>query len=476
MKPSSQFNRIRLSISARLTLWYGLTLFILLSVFALFCYSTFHYSVHRDYDRHLTHEQRELMQYVRHDGTQPSFASLGELRSVAYQTDGIYGTYVRLVSTTGEELYRSPNLLSHTVLPFKAPRNVREFSVSRVWDDKPSRTLFTPLYDDNKTLSGWLEITGIEWSLHQELTTLGRALILGIIVSMVFSIGGGYLLARGALRPVAALTDSVKRIRATDLAARLPTGPGVRDELTDLAETFNEMIGRLESSFNRERRFTSNAAHELLTPLTTLRNTIDVTLARARDPIKYQQTLKTALVDVDQMSDTVKSLLRLSQAERLAGQPGHVVNLSKVVDAYVQRFESRIPAPPNKLSHQIQQDLFVTGDATLLREALDNLIENSQKYSPSDSNIDLKLDRVGVNARLRVSDDGIGFSATEANQLFDRFYRADSSSVGAQAGSGLGLTIVRTIVQSYGGTITAHSDGPNSGSTFEVLIPLVEST
>ncbi len=165
---------IRLSISTRLTLWYGTTLFLLLSVFTVFCYSSFHVSLHRDYDRHLTHEERELAQYVRLEDGQPKFAPLSELRSVAYQTDGTYGTYVRLFSAGGETLYTSPNWAGHQSLAVAIPGTAEQKTVSRTWEDKPARSRYAPLLDDDGSLAGWLEVTGFEWSLHQELRRLGR--------------------------------------------------------------------------------------------------------------------------------------------------------------------------------------------------------------------------------------------------------------------------------------------------------------
>lgn len=466
---------MRQSISTRLTLWYGLTLLILMSLFAIFCYTNFHISLHRDFDRHLTHEQRELMQFVRMGETQPAFASLDDLRSVAYQTDGIYGTYVRLFSRGGKELYRSPNFQGHRVLPAHLPEEAREQTISRDWEGKPSRTRYTPLARQDGTLTGWLEVTGFEWSLHQELARLGRVLIIGIVLSVLLAIAGGFLLARRALRPVAALTDAANEIKATDLSARLPTQFGVRDELTDLAETFNSMIERLEASFNRERRFSANAAHELLTPLTTMRSSVEVVLRKERDAAKYQKTLGTILVDVDEMSETVRGLLKLSKAERLAELPRKPVDVSRLSRDHTERFQGRATGQGVQLQLCVEPDVLVMGDASHLGEVLDNLIDNALKYTPKGGRITLEVEGDEHEARLRVSDTGVGFSPEQGEQLFDRFYRADTSMVQSQSGSGLGLTVVQTIVHAYGGAISARSEGLHQGSTFEVHFPHVDA-
>ncbi|WP_457651435.1 sensor histidine kinase [Rhodocaloribacter sp.] len=465
---------LRLSISTRLTLWYGLTLLVLMSLFALYCYSNFHLSLHRDFDRHLEHETNEFLSYVRLEGERPALASLGNLHSVAYQTDGIYGTFIRLFSPEGDELYRSPNFQGHDPLPVSLPRMPREESKSIVWQEKPTRVRYVPLVAGDGVLKGWLEVAGFEWSLHQELYRLGRALFGGIILSVLLAIAGGYLLARRALRPVAALTGAAKEIRATDLGARLPEDFGVRDELSDLARTFNGMIERLEASFKRERRFSSNAAHELLTPLTTMRNSVEVALRRARDAETYQRTLRTVLMDAEEMSETVRGLLQLSQAERLAEMPREPVELCELSREHLRRFEDRAAEKAIRLEIFAEKECFVSADAVRMGEVLDNLLDNAIKYTPPGGSVCLEVEGDDREVRLRLTDTGVGFPPEQAGHLFDRFFRADTSEVQAERGSGLGLAIVQTIVHAYGGSITARSEGPHRGSTFEVRLPRLD--
>lgn len=464
--------RLRLSISKRLTLWYGLTLLILLSLFAFFCYASFHRSLHRDFDRHLTHEKMQILPFIRLDGPQPAFAPTSALRSVAYQTDGIYGTYVRLLTVDGGVLYRSPNFEKHDSLAVQLPESPIETAMSREWEAKPSRTIYTPLTGPQNVLLGWLEVTGYEWSLHQELHRLARTLLLGIIISVVFAIAGGFMLARRALRPVAALTGAANEIRATDLSARLPSRFGIQDELSDLADTFNAMIARLEASFTRERRFTANAAHELLTPLTTMRNGVEVALRRERDPAAYREVLRTLLVDIDEMSDTVHGLLQLAQAEGLNDLPRVPVELGRLVAEHVARFRERAQGQDQRLHVDVEPGVCVMADAGMLGEVVDNLIDNALKYTPQGGSIDVQVAAAGDEARLTVSDTGVGFEPEQASQVFDPFFRADTAEVQARAGSGLGLAIVETIVRAYGGVASARSSGRNKGSVFEIRLKL----
>ncbi len=468
---------MKLSISTRLTLWYGLTLFVLLSLFAFTAYVFFRQGLHEDFDRHLAHERHMLSPFIRIENGAPVFTSLSDLRSVAYQTDGVYGTYVRLLSREGAVLYQSPNLHAHAALPVQIPAQLpaggRAVSVSRLWEGQPLRSHYVPLPDAGGAVAGYLEVSGLEWSMQQELARLGQALAVGILLSVLLAIGSGYLMARRALRPVSTLTEAARGIQIANPGARLPARFGVHDELTVLAETFNEMIARLEASFQRERRFTSNAAHELLTPLTTIRNGMEILLRRERAPEVYREKVHATLADVDEMIAKVRGLLQLSRVERLADAPHAPIDLGALARKHLDRFRERAAANAVLLEADIAEQVFVKADAVHLGEVVDNMVDNALKYTPEGGRAEIAVSAAEGWAVLAVSDTGVGFPPEAAEQLFDRFYRADAPEVQAHAGSGLGLSIVKAIVELYGGALSAHSAGPRRGSRFEVRLPLL---
>ncbi len=463
-----------LPISLRLTLWYGLTLLLLLSAFAVFCYTGFHLALHRDFDRHLTHEQRELLPFVTVDENGPRFEELGELTSVAYRSEGVYGTYVRLLTPDGEVRYQSPNFDGYPPLPVALPAEAVETSESITWNGLPARTRYVPLRTSgaDTPLLGWLELTGFEWSLHQELHRLRFTLILGVLLSVAFALGAGWWLARRTLRPVSTMTEAAGRMGARDLSARLPADFGTRDELTELAETFNGLLDRLERSVERERRFTANAAHELLTPLATLRSEAEVALRRERAAPDYRDALGRLLLDVERMTATVQGLLQLARADALSKRPEDRLDLSALVEDRVGRARTHAAGRGVALHADVAPGIVISAQAPPLAEVVDNLLSNAVKYTPTGGRIDLRLDHGDRAALLTVSDTGAGFSGVEADRLFDRFYRSDDAAVQAEPGSGLGLSIVRAIVEGYGGHIEARSEGPGRGGLFVVRLPL----
>ena len=486
--------RFPLPISVRLALFYGLTLLLLLSGFAVFCYTGFHLALHRDFDRHLTHEQRELLPFVTAGPDGPAFEGLSELTSVAYQTDGVYGTYVRLLTPEGAVRYRSPNFENHEALPVKLSGS-DEHSVSRTWDGLPARTRYVPLREGGPLregrpprvgdaaagpLVGWLEVTGFEWSRHQELERLARTLALGVLISVCFALVGGWWLARRTLRPVAAMTEAARQMGAAEgpgaLAARLPADFGPRDELTELAETFNGLLARLEAAALRERRFTANAAHELLTPLATLQSEAEVALRREREGPAYRETIRNLLLDAERMTATVQGLLQLARAETIVKREEDRLDLSALVGERAERARARAEAGGVSLEVRAEPGVVVSAERSQLVEVVDNLLSNALKYTPPGGRVEVEL-RHGPSALgggaavLRVSDTGAGFEPGEAELLFDRFYRSDRAEVQAEPGSGLGLAIVQAIAEAYGGTARAESAGPGQGATFEVRLP-----
>lgn len=465
---------LRLSISTRLTLWYGLSLLLLLSVFVIFLYTSFHVSLHHDFERQLQRDETRLQEAVRIAHGEPVLQEDEALHSVAIQTDGVAGAYVRLLSASGEVLYSSPNFGGHARFIPSPPDEVAPVVVGRTWQRTPARSRYAPLTDTRGQHVGWLEVTRLESALHDELHRLRWLLALGILLGAALAIGSGYGLARRALRPVAAITGAAQEIQADALGQRIPEEFGVRDELTDLAETLNALLERLDASFERERRFRADAAHEMFTPISALQSEIDVALMRPRAPGYYQETLSTLRGHVRRLADLVEGLLLLSRAEAGDHAEGKQTDVSAVAQDLLRRFRAVADTRGVRLAGELSPGVHAAADPAHLEAVTDILLDNAIKYTPPDGTVTVSTCVEGSDAVLRVRDTGIGFSDAEASRLFDRFYRADAQQVQQSRGSGLGLSIAKAIVEVYGGEITSRSSGRDHGSTFEVHLPLAE--
>ncbi len=465
-----------LPISARLALWYGLTLFLLLSAFAVFCYLGYYAAAHRSFDRHLAHELGTVAPLVAAGPDGIDAGALDRSAAVATRLQGPSGTYVRVLDADGRVVYRSPNVAGRPPLPVALPSGREPVTVGRAWAGEPARSLVAPVRDGGR-LAGYVEVTGYEWARDQELRELAWLLAGGVLLSVLFALGAGWWLARRALQPVAVLTDAAGRLAASGaaLGARLPSDFRTRDELTALAETFNGLLGRLEASVARERRFTANAAHELLTPLATLRSEAEVALRRERDAPAYREVLERVVEDAAEMAATVRGLLQLARAEALARTPEARLDLGALVRQRAERVRAEAEAKGLALTVETADGVLVAAEPAPLAEVVDNLVQNAVKYTPPGGAVRVALDHDGPPgdgvAEIVVSDTGAGFGADEAERLFDRFFRSDAPEVQAEAGSGIGLAVVRAVAAGYGGAVEAESPGPGRGATFRVTLP-----
>ncbi len=464
----------RLSISKKLAFWYGLSLFVMLSLFGYFLYETFHNSIHHNYDRHLRFEAEQLLSYI-HTGDSLSIDLTGYSRNAALESGVEYGTYVRLYNKHDSLIYKSPNFAeAKQALTTELPDRPEEYSFSSQWQDLPARTLFYPIMNESNEFCGWLEVTGFEWTLHEELSRFRQYLLVLIAISVAFSILGGYWLSRRALTPVASINEAAKSITATDLDKRIPVNYQVKDELTDLAETFNMMLNRLQKGFEREKRFTSDAAHELMTPLSSMRSDAEIMLRKPRSKEEYQETIQRMLTEVRKMSEMVHLLLQLSRVESVHRSKPDTVNISRITEAVVDQHREDADRKEITVQTQIDPELQVQAHGAYIEEVLNNLLENAVKYTPEGGQVTIQLQRSSGKAVIHLSDTGIGFDEETKKHLFERFYRADESEVQEQTGSGLGLPLVKAIVELYGGRIRAYSEGEGKGSTFVVELPLAE--
>ncbi len=462
----------RWSIASRIATLFGGILLLILGIFSISIYNLFHWSLHENFDQHLRHEAMQLLPYIRMDSLQ---MTVPVEHLPALQATGMHGTYVRLLTLDGQVRFASANLATYEhTLPVQLPDTPYPTALSRTWTDLPLRTLLIPVQDARGALRGWLEVSGFEWNAHAELKRLKGLLLLAVLSAVLLSLAGGYLLARQALAPVARITEAARNIQARALDQRLPVPAAPRDELTELAETFNQMLDRLEEGFTRERRFIANAAHELLTPLTILRSNLDIGLRRPRKTEAYQTLLRQTRDEIIRLSASVRQLLKLSRISGADHRTAEEIDLGTLYTRLLVPFQQQAAENRIHLSWDLPPGLVFHGHSTLLGEILSNLLGNALKYTPAGGRIHVRLYQQSDMLVLSVEDTGMGFSEEVRERLFERFYRTTEAEQRAE-GTGLGLSIVQAIVEHYGGIVEAWSPGPGKGSRFTVFLPLPDN-
>ena len=302
-------------------------------------------------------------------------------------------------------------------------------------------------------------------------------LIIGSLLTMAVALAGGFWLADRAMRPVNTITQAARTIGETDLSRRLNMKS--KDELGELANTFDAMLARLQAAFERQRQFVADASHELRTPLTIVNLETSRALASPRTPQEYQHALSIIHSENDFMSSLVNDLLTLARMD--AGQTTIEKNPVDLSDVAVETLERLTPlASRNGVTLEAGNlpEARILGDRKYLLQMVSNLVENAIKYTTGDhKRVCVETGTADGSAWIQVSDNGPGIAAEHLPHLFDRFYRVDKSRTregdaqtepGTQAGSGLGLSIVQWIGQVHGGEVKVEST-PGVGTTFKAV-------
>lgn len=312
----------------------------------------------------------------------------------------------------------------------------------------------TPLTNNQRVLRGYtLFVVGF----------IPAALILGSWL--------GWYMAGRALTPVLAVAQAAQRISGSNLSLRIPTRQA-DDELDYLILTFNRMIDRLEASFRQMKQFSADVSHELRTPLTAIRGQLEVALFTAKTTEQYRDAMVNALQDVDRLTQIVRALLLLSQAE--SGQltlQKSPLDLSEVVRDLVEQFQIPAEAEGVRLVSEVPPQCPAEVDRVQIERMLTNLLSNAVKFTPR-GQVRVELRSLGASVEMVVEDTGCGIPSEYLPHIFDRFYRVPGSGTapGPDQGLGLGLSFVAWIVKAHHGTIDVQSR-PGKGTRFTIELP-----
>jgi heavy metal sensor kinase len=313
-----------------------------------------------------------------------------------------------------------------------------------------------------------------------QLQRLAVSLTLSSLLILLFAFAGGYWLADRAMKPVQSIVQAARSISESDLSRRLNLKR--EDEIGELADTFDGMLGRLEAAFERQRQFTADASHELRSPLTLIELEASRLLARQHSPQEYEKALRLIQSENERMSHLVNELLLLARLD--AGKAALHVEVIDLSDVVVEATERLSPLAQDRgvtLKTGALEECPVRAERLYLENLLTNLVENAIKYTRTDdAQVLVETGSQALNGEVwrlvRVSDNGPGIPEEHLPHIFDRFYRLDKARTaqveeGDQvSGTGLGLAIASSIAQAYGGKIDVESKA-GEGTTFTVWLP-----
>lgn len=310
-----------------------------------------------------------------------------------------------------------------------------------------------------------------EAEIDRVLRTLLGLLVAGCIACLAAVVAAAWVLASRALSPVDQITRTAARIAASGQSTERVRAPTRLDEVGRLAATFNQMLAAIDAGQATQRRFVSDASHELRAPLTTIRGNADLLLIDSNiPPEERRDALEDISTEAARLTRLVDGLLALARSDAGALQPPEPLALHELVASSIERIDRRL-APGPRVSLGRCEPAVVLAVPDRLEQLLIILLENALKYTPADGLIVGTLETARGLAYLRVRDTGIGIAPEDLPHIFERFYRADPARTRGQPGSGLGLAIARTIVEESGGRIAVASE-PGRGTSFTIQLPL----
>jgi signal transduction histidine kinase len=277
-----------------------------------------------------------------------------------------------------------------------------------------------------------------------------------LIAAIAILAGGG--IARRGLAPLDRIATLASEIEARDLSRRIALPRG-SDELARLGATFDRMLDRLQSAFDRERRFTSDASHELRAPLSVIRAEADLALRAERTPDEYKRALETIAAEADALEALTRDLLAAARSGSESEDVSGPVDLTLVASAVAQRVGVLSGARSVRVEGTGGAAAVIRGNRALLERAILSVLHNALKYSPESGSVHIHVAAERPRAELTIRDDGPGFSPLALEHAFDRFWRDDEAR--SREGSGLGLSLAKTIVERYGGTIDLANAEPH---------------
>ncbi|MBS1806609.1 MAG: heavy metal sensor histidine kinase [Acidobacteria bacterium] len=471
------------SVRTRLTLWYVGVLALVLLGFSLGVYALLARNLHQRLEaglRGTTEAIAAMIERERAEGESAAEAAKSAIEELHYPQQGLAvydGRRQLLVAKpagSGVEAPSPPeNLTPSSQITYQtipATQKNDEDGIRVAWQ----RVSLTAARNEY-----WIVVAQPLESIAEELEQLREIFYLAVPLALLVAGLGGWWLARQSLASVVAMSEQARRIGAENLGQRLLVA-NPRDELGQLAATFNELLGRLHNAFDQQRQFMADASHELRTPLYVIRTATAVTLEQPqRAETEYREALAIVEAQTQRLTRIVEDMFILARAD--AGQ-----RELQVTDFYLDELlaatvlAARVLAERKGVGLELQAaESLYRGDEGLLRQMLLNLLDNAIKHTPAGGAVMVHLLTTQTACEITVTDTGAGIPAAAQSHIFERFYRVDKarsrSENGKGSGAGLGLAIARWIAEAHHGTLRLkRSDA--SGSVFVVALPAFSLT
>jgi signal transduction histidine kinase len=317
--------------------------------------------------------------------------------------------------------------------------------------------------------SGQCLLVGDDWGLIEDYGSVILKVFLWVsALSLTLAVAGGLILSGEFLKRIESITRTAEAIIEGDMQRRIPRR-AAPDDLDRLAATLNRMLDRTSHLMDSLKHLSNNIAHDLRTPLGRLRRTLDGALEKEAEPWEYRLALEQGVAEVDAILEMFVAMLRIAQIESGNRRSGFTrFDLSSVVADICESFAPSFEEDGKCVVEEIEPDLWIMGDQELVTLSLANLLENAHLHTPPGTRVTVSLKRLGMMVELSVADDGLGVPEAARAQIFQRFFRLESSRT--TAGNGLGLSIVAAVADLHAAELSAKDNAP--GLKIDISFPV----
>ncbi len=454
---------LRFNITFKLTVGYAIRLLFLIGFLFFAIYVSFSYYLYYEAGQDLKEDIRYIAEIAQTENTYdtPTISNYVAFKNVDYY---VYDQNYTLLFSSDDE-----------TLAFDYALADSEYSLSTFPNFPNIFETDTILLEGDK-----LYYVALRSDMTIETNTIEATFPIGFVLSLVLvltSIRSAQKMAKKHMKPILSMTEDVKDMSANNLNTRLNVS-GTKDELKDLAFTFNQMLDDIQKSYEREKQFVSDASHELRTPIAVIKGYAGMLNRWGKDdPAILDESIQAILSETDNMHSLVESLLFIARNDK--GTLKMDLNTFCLSDLVAETIkETKLIDTQHTLNDQVESQVVIHGSADKLKQALRIFVDNSLKYTPDEGEIKISLRKSEKHAIITLADNGIGISKEDLPNIFDRFYRADKSRTkmkeNQHGGTGLGLSIARIIIEQHGGRIHVDSE-LNVGTTFTLFLPLASS-
>jgi len=467
-----------MNIRIRFLIWFNLASFFIIFLFSTITFLSVVHSIEEGINNRLT-SVAEATSFIIQRSDIPIACGSKEFGEMLEAFLGYKDTegYVKIIDSENKVISCTSHLFTDNIRLEEAElkrlkkgeRIIRDYHAAKESRDKMVRVLFYPVFHQDKYI-GYLEVGSSLVKLENMKRSLLHIFLIVIPVVLAVANIGGFIIFNKSFSPIILLSNEMKKITAHHLYKRLPDLEG-DDEIATLYKAINDMIARLEKSFEQIKQFSGDASHELRTPLTIMKGEVELALRSERTKEEYQEILVSVLEEIERMTNIVENLLLLAKSE--AGEiliDKKEINIKEIVYELCDQLEMFASERNVSLIFNELEDANIIGDKLRLRQVFTNLIVNAIKYNVEGGKVVIKIENSPNGVLVVVEDTGIGIKPEEINKIFDRFYRSDKSRKREVGGAGLGLSICKSIIEAHGGYIDVESEF-GKGSKFSVWLP-----